>query len=587
MPTISEQLLAYVEGVLPSEDEPIFREHIATCETCKQEVSDLQRLTTQVWASYRRQRTQPMLALCPEPEALLDFAEGAATDAVADKVKRHLDICAECREQVEMLRAVDGELPTLAAAVAAPPMSAALRAAFSEAYPSKAQTPAVTPVLASKQVSWFARSRRVMGLAASIVVICGMTIFVNYHPERITQAPPSSAPAAPAAPVDSEGGPAQAVTPVTPADTAAASPVQAAAKTAAAAPASSAGTLVASRAPGAAGGGQGTLASNPVDATPPPARDMHRDSFSPPAHQSSELDKGAAEAKQKPAVTVIQKSVARPQVAEKHPVMPVLASVTPVYTERVASTPRPVANPVKVEHHNAVLAAADKHKEAPRHEFKKTESASEPAVQPARPADDVALAGARDRENRKDQINETHGAGGAQMQNGSSTQNANVNQVHDRLEDNHASFGAPGAESATKSVVSSTGRAASTSIAPVVPAAPTAAEVAHNSEVQARGLNSPVVYRGHDEKAANGLRSRLTARGKATVASLLGNNDFTVSVSVTPSEAAELVEARSVRVEVVVPAGHLKVSTEALKSAIMRNLGLSHSRGDEVIVYSR
>lgn len=192
-PEISEQILAWIDGVLPREDSQLFAAHIESCDDCKRDAETLKALTRDVASSFQALRKHPVRDLCPAPEALVDFVGGTTPPNRSAAISVHLEVCAECQAQVATLKEVDAALARrdvlrpMTDAEAAPPVPEALRGAFRQAFKKAKPRP---------EAIWFSAARwgtrRVLAAVATLAVLFGVTTLFITHPETLGVRPAES-----------------------------------------------------------------------------------------------------------------------------------------------------------------------------------------------------------------------------------------------------------------------------------------------------------------------------------------------------------------------------------------------------------
>lgn len=560
-PEISEQILAWLDGVLPAEDADLFATHIAACPWCQQDVQAMRELTGRVAAAYRVQREQSIPSLCPNPDDLQALADKTVSSLKRHDLKNHLAICPSCQEQVELLRALDADAalsPTVAALEAAdqpvPSMPPALRQAFEQM--ARASGTAQPSPARGGILDWLIGSRSVLAAFASVVIMCGVALLFMASPQSLKPPPsPPPAPAAPGASAPTGHGSGGAATP--PVSTPAADDE---------------------------GDDQGQADLRRASATPPAA-----DAKRSPANEPSK-----AVAHRKAPVPAVAGTPAAPAAAPKPAPPP--------------SAPRASAPPAAGERADAAPTAA----KAP---------AVAPPAPPARPAARTApteppAVVSKDKGTYRKAAEETYGKSTAPP--GPVASHSTSNVAAPRREVAAVPKGArPAAIEKKDMVVPPSDRAVNKSQGPpeqvteatVPQPAGTAQQdepgqsvrrvravsaqqdqrtVATGGAAAPRAAAAPNGTLGRVQAAnsvdTSGYRLTLESRARHAVAGLVPNGRFNVRVTLTPSGARNRDEASGLHVDVALSEATDADTVRAIRDAVTRALDLRPGRGDSVTV---
>ena len=123
---ISDLILAWNDGALSPDESHRVAEHVRHCADCRREADTLREISARLSGAFRVQRSTRLEALCPGPEVLVDFVEGGLHGDLADQISFHLELCAGCCSEKELILACNPD-PAAAAHEMVPPMDARLR----------------------------------------------------------------------------------------------------------------------------------------------------------------------------------------------------------------------------------------------------------------------------------------------------------------------------------------------------------------------------------------------------------------------------------------------------------------------------
>lgn len=89
--SIHELLPWYVAGTLDSSEERAFRDHLASCPECREEMKELERLRAAA-----DEHGAALFSEHPEAERLVAAVRGQAPEEEAAEIRRHLAVCSTC-----------------------------------------------------------------------------------------------------------------------------------------------------------------------------------------------------------------------------------------------------------------------------------------------------------------------------------------------------------------------------------------------------------------------------------------------------------------------------------------------------------
>jgi len=93
--------IAYKFGTEDAGETRAIRRHVKTCERCQKKIRELEKIDT-LMADYYTGTRQ----LCPSPEMLVNYASGDMTKKDRSVIKRHIDRCPGCAEELRGLEAI-------------------------------------------------------------------------------------------------------------------------------------------------------------------------------------------------------------------------------------------------------------------------------------------------------------------------------------------------------------------------------------------------------------------------------------------------------------------------------------------------
>lgn len=99
------KLFSYLEGISTDAERSEIEEHLRGCKKCREE---LEQLTSTIQAftqfyAHQGKRT------CPSGEELISFKYGMLDQESASEIRRHVDQCADCQEQLKFLECFEKE----------------------------------------------------------------------------------------------------------------------------------------------------------------------------------------------------------------------------------------------------------------------------------------------------------------------------------------------------------------------------------------------------------------------------------------------------------------------------------------------
>lgn len=546
-PEISEQILAWIDGVLPREDSKLFSAHIETCDDCKRDVEALKRLTGAVASAMRIEREHPIEGLCPTAEEIVDHAAGTAPPQRYARVEAHARICADCAEQLATLRDLEAAVPLGRDGRGdgtEVPMPGTLRDAFRASFPApmrRADSRRPAP-------RW--GLRRLLAAAAMLAVLIGVTALFITRPEMLmpTRGPVSEYQPSATEPLGSAPAPH--------------------ASTAASAPAASSADEM-SQVPSTPADHKAELARTP--AVPPTA--TMKAVTAEPALQKKMLHHVAV-----PPTAKVRPPWQSGEVA--HAAYPVASAQKASKLPGLAGAPAAAPQPVDKE------AAS----EAPAHPAIAMPPPTHPPLAMPPPASASVPGGGPERQS----------VAGKPVRSAEGAQTNTVATEHERSSNALARVGASNADEARKDAVmrgaiprqmqtqnAQTGDDAVSAphrdivrraVAAEAPGAATSGAVSQPS------TNAPLPT-GRAAAVGSELRAQLSGRARTTVGRVLGSGDFTVYVVVDPPGSTSVAQARHIRVEVGIPAA-LAGETGRLRRELVHALQLYEGR-DSILIYSR
>lgn len=201
-PDIAEKLVPFVEGALGEPDRSEVGGHLRRCQACQEEAKLVKEsiltlkaaVRTGIWKEARDHITPDLLSMHFEDERAREagfLPNSGLTDAQAKDIRIHLAECADCREELVLLRELEAE-PVGDLAAVAQPLPRALRLEIERLYPAKSATlrsPGERTVgLADRLMAWINPKSLVM---ASLVVVA---LTFSYSLTREAEAPTAMAP---------------------------------------------------------------------------------------------------------------------------------------------------------------------------------------------------------------------------------------------------------------------------------------------------------------------------------------------------------------------------------------------------------
>lgn len=114
------KLFSYLEGISSDQERNEIEEHLKGCKNCREDLEQLKfaiEAFTQFYA-YQSRRT------CPSGEELISFEYGMMDEGPASRIRRHVDQCAGCQEDLRLIKGFEKqELTTWHEPVETPPLS--------------------------------------------------------------------------------------------------------------------------------------------------------------------------------------------------------------------------------------------------------------------------------------------------------------------------------------------------------------------------------------------------------------------------------------------------------------------------------
>ncbi len=103
-PDISERLMMALSPAEFPEEASEIEEHAKQCSSCRHELADLRQLESVI--KEQKEQLAEAVRPCPDPEMLFNFATG---EKVLRNVGNHIELCADCAEQVSLIRELKKE----------------------------------------------------------------------------------------------------------------------------------------------------------------------------------------------------------------------------------------------------------------------------------------------------------------------------------------------------------------------------------------------------------------------------------------------------------------------------------------------
>lgn len=106
-----ETIFQYLNLELKGKEEKSFLKHLRSCEKCRERIEEARRLNSLFLVLEEKARTgkhNNLFAGCLRTEALLDYLYDRLTWQEAEVVKKHLDKCRRCAEELRLMRESEG-----------------------------------------------------------------------------------------------------------------------------------------------------------------------------------------------------------------------------------------------------------------------------------------------------------------------------------------------------------------------------------------------------------------------------------------------------------------------------------------------